>query len=265
MMQVEPRTGLSTLGAWTVALFLLLPVLVVIPVSFTPERYLSLPGSTWSLRHYESLVADGVWLASVKDSLIVGVAATVLAVLLGTAGAIGCWRISSRLSELLRFLMLLPIIVPPVVHALGFYRAWVAFGLIDTHAGLIAAHAVKGIPYVMITVSAALADFDLSLERAARSLGASPATILGRVVIPIVRPGILAGAALAFITSWDELVVNLFITSRGVVTLPRRIWEGVQDNISPSVAAVATILIALTTLAALAITLRRARRVEPGG
>lgn len=256
-MEDDRRIRLSTLGAWTVALFLLLPVLVVIPVSFTPERYLSLPGSTWSLRHYQALSADGLWLGSFVDSLIVALAATALAICLGTAAAIGCWRLSSRLSEVFRYLMLFPLIVPPVVHALGFYRAWVDFGLIDTHAGLIAAHTMKGMPYVTITVSAALADFDLSLERAARSLGATPGRILREVILPIVRPGILAGGALAFITSWDELVVNLFITSRGVVTLPRRIWEGVQDNVSPSVAAVATLLILATAVTTIVVTLRR--------
>jgi putative spermidine/putrescine transport system permease protein len=236
---------------WVVLLFLLLPVTMVIPVSFTPQRYLSLPGAEWSLRHYQTLLTDPTWIRSIRDSLVVAVAATAIAVVMGAACAIGCWRLSTRLSEAVRILMLAPIIVPTIVHALGFYQAWVQFGLIDTYAGLIAAHAVKGAPYVVIAVSASLANVDLRLEQAARNLGASVWQTLGRVIVPSAKPGILAGGVFAFITSWDELVVNLFITSRNVYTLPRKIWDGIQDNINPAVAAVATVLIVLTFLATL--------------
>jgi putative spermidine/putrescine transport system permease protein len=239
------------LGAWIVLLFLVLPITIVVPVSFTPQRYISLPGAELSLRHYETLVTDPTWARSVGDSLIVALSAAALAVLLGSACAIGCWRLSTRLSDAIRMVMLAPMIVPAIVHALGFYQAWVGFGLIDTYAGLILAHAMKGTPYVVITVSAALANVDLRLEQAARNLGASVWQTLRRVIVPCAMPGILAGALFAFMTSWDEIVVNLFVTSRNVYTLPRKIWDGIQDNVSPSVAAVATILIALT-LAALA-------------
>jgi putative spermidine/putrescine transport system permease protein len=190
---------------------------------------------------------------------VVAVGATVLAVSLGTICAIGCWRLSTRLSEAIRVLMLLPIIVPSIVHALGFYQVWVQFGIIDTYIGLILAHGMKGLPYVVIAVSAALANFDLRLEQAARNLGASVWEALWHVVLPSVRPGVLAGAVFAFITSWDELVVNLFITSRGVYTLPRKIWDGIQDNINPAVAAVATILV-LVTLAGILVHLYLERR-----
>lgn len=244
--------GPAVFTTWIVLLFLLLPVTMVVPVSFTPQRYLSLPGAEWSLRHYGTLITDPSWLRSIRDSLLVAVVSTAIAVGLGTACAIGCWRISTRLSEAIRILMLAPIIVPTIVHALGFYQAWVQFGLIDTYAGLIAAHAVKGAPYVVIAVSASLANLDLRLEQAARNLGASVRQTLWRVIVPNARPGMLAGAVFAFITSWDELVVNLFITSRNVYTLPRKIWDGIQDNINPAVAAVATVLIALTFLATLA-------------
>jgi putative spermidine/putrescine transport system permease protein len=244
--QRSPGFRLTVFSAWIGLLFLLLPVAVVVPVSFTPERYLSLPGSEWSLRHYEAIITDASWRGSILDSAIVAVFATALAVFLGTICAIGCWRLSTRLSEFIRVLMLAPIIVPSIVHALGFYQAWVQFGLIDTHAGLILAHAMKGLPYVVIAVSAALANFDLRLEQAARNLGATIWQALWQVVLPSIRPGVLAGAVFAFITSWDELVVNLFITSRRVYTLPRKIWDGIQDNINPAVAAVATVLIVVT-------------------
>ena len=245
----------STFIAWVGLLFLILPVVVVVPVSFTPNRYLSLPVDGWSLRHYQALILEPAWRNSFVDSVIVATAATAIAVALGTLAAVGCWRISSRLIELIRFLMLAPIIVPSIVHALGFYQAWVQIGLIDSYPGMIVAHAMKGLPYVVISVSAVLANFDLKLEQAARNLGATVTQALWRVVVPVIRPGILAGAVFAFITSWDELVVTMFISARRVYTLPRKIWDGIQDNISPSVAAMATVLI-LITLAGIVLHLR---------
>ena len=250
MMETGRSGGfrVTVFGAWLAVLFLTLPLLIVVPVSFTPERYLSLPGAHWSLRHYATLIEDPTWLRSVRDSLVVACGATAIAIVFGTMVAIGCWRISSRLSEAVRMLMLAPMIVPTIVHALGFYQGWVQFGLIDTYAGLILAHAIKGIPYVVITVSAALANVDLRLEQAARNLGASVQQTLRMVIVPAARPGILAGGVFAFAISWDELVVNLFITSRNVYTLPRKIWDGIQDNINPAVAAVATLLILITVI-----------------
>jgi putative spermidine/putrescine transport system permease protein len=251
MMEVSPSRGfrITVFGAWLAVLFLTLPLVVVFPVSVTPNRYLSLPGSHWSLRHYATLVTDPTWLDSIRDSLVIGVGSTMIAVALGTMTAIGCWRLSSRLSEAVRMLMLAPMIVPSIVHALGFYQVWAEFGLLDTYLGVIIAHAMKGAPYVVISVSAALANVDLKLEQAARSLGANVAQALLKVIIPAARPGVLAGAVFAFALSWDELVVNLFITSRNVYTLPRKIWDGIQDNISPAVAAVAAAMIVLTLAA----------------
>ncbi len=250
----------TVFGAWVTVLFLTLPLVIVVPVSFTPERYLSLPGTQWSLRHYRALLEDPAWVRSIRDSLIVASGSTLIAVILGTLVAVGCWRISSRLSEFVRMLMLAPMIVPSIVHALGFYQGWVQFGLIDTYSGLILAHAMKGMPYVVVTVSAALANVDLKLEQAARNLGATILQTLRMVIVPAARPGILAGAVFAFAISWDELVVNLFITSRNVYTLPRKIWDGIQDNINPAVAAVATLMIVFTVLVMVARTLARSAR-----
>jgi putative spermidine/putrescine transport system permease protein len=232
--------------AWTAVLFLALPMLVVFPVSLTPERYLSLPHGAISARHYLALINDPSWINSILHSVIVASCAAVLAILCGTSCAVGCWRIASRWSELARALMLAPMIVPTIVHALGFYRVWTELGLLDTFPGLIIAHAVKGMPYVVITVSASLANFDPRLEQAARNLGASLQQTIRYVIVPSIIPGILAGGFFAFILSWDEIVVTLFITSRHVYTLPRRIWDGIQDNIDPTVGAVASLLIVIT-------------------
>jgi putative spermidine/putrescine transport system permease protein len=253
-------SGSLVFVTWLGLLFLLLPLVVIVPVSFTPHRYLSLPSDTWSLRHYQALISDAGWRASAIDSLIVAVGASALATFLGASCAIGCWRISTRLSEFIRLLMLAPIIVPSIVHALGFYRAWIEFGLYNTYQGLIIAHAMKGIPYVVICVSAALTNFDLRLEQAARNLGASSGQAIRWVVLPSIMPGVVAGAGLAFFASWDELVVNLFVVSRRVTTLPRKIWISIQDNIDPAVAAVATLLTMLTLVVIVA-HLARVRRM----
>ena len=243
----EFRVALALAGL--VLLFLVLPLLVILPVSVTPHRYLSLPDGDWSLRHYADLILDAGWRDSARDSLIVAFAASALAVLLGTACAIGCWRLSTRTTEAIRYLMLAPMIVPPIVHAIGMYRVWAEFGLLDTYTGLILAHAMKGIPFVVISVSAALANLDPRLEQAARNLGAAPFAAVRHVILPNIRPGLLAGWVFAFAISWDEIVVALFLTSRAVYTLPRKIWDGIQDNISPSVASAGVVLIAATGLA----------------
>lgn len=250
--------SLKRIVAWLAAAFLLLPVLVIIPISFTPERYLSLPKGAISLRHYESLVTDGRWSKSIVDSLIVGLGATVLATVLGVAFAVGAWRLGVPLAKRLRLLLLAPIIVPPIVHAVAFYRAWATLGLLDTYLGLILIHAMKGLPFVVLTVAGTLANVDPRLEQAARSLGANARQAMSWVILPQIRAGIVAGAAFAFITSWDETIVALFVTSRAVTTLPRRIWEGLADNIDPAIAALGTVMIVLTFVAVAITTARSA-------
>jgi putative spermidine/putrescine transport system permease protein len=264
MMELAPTRSfrITTFGAWLAILFLTLPFVVVFPVSLTPNRYLSLPDGQWSLRHYATLIDDPTWLLSIRDSLIVALGSTLMALLLGTMTALSCWRLSSRLSEAVRMAMLAPMIVPSIVHALGFYQVWAKLGLLDTYLGVIIAHAMKATPYVVISVSAALANVDFWLEQAARNLGATTLQALRKVILPAAKPGLIAGAVFAFALSWDELVVNLFISSRGVYTLPRKIWDGIQDNVNPAIAAVASLLITLTIAAMILRTLLARRRVR---
>lgn len=244
--RVDWRHGSVLAMAWTALLFLVMPMFVIVPVSLTPHRYLSLPDDEISFRHFVNMFTNEAWLSSIGDSLIVAISATVVAVLLGTLCAIGCWRLATRGSEMVRMLMLTPIIVPPIVHALGFYKVWVDLGLLDSYLGVILAHVLIGMPFVVITVSAALVNFDVQLEQAARNLGASMAQTVRMVIIPSIMPGVISGAIFAFIMSWDEIVVVLFITSRAVYTLPRKMWDGIQENYDPTIAAVATVLILVT-------------------
>ncbi len=244
----RPKLELTRVVAWLTVCFLVVPILIVIPVSFTSKRYLSWPGTDWSLRHYEVLVGEGGWLNSIGDSMIVATCAAVLAVILGTLFAVGHWRLSNRVTKNLRLLMLLPMIVPPIVHAVAFYQAWSVLGLLDTYPGLILVHTMKALPFVVLSVMASLVNLDPRLEQASRSLGATSRQTLYFVLLPQVRPGMLAGAIFAFITSWDEIIVAIFITSREVYTLPKRIWDGIFDNIDPAIASLGTIMILLTLI-----------------
>ncbi|MDW6024736.1 ABC transporter permease [Mesorhizobium sp. BAC0120] len=245
--------------AWSALLFLMAPIFVVVPVSLTPTSFLSFPTEGLSLRHYQQLFQDPAWYRSMGQSVIIGLCSTVLATAVGTAAAIGALRLGGTLAMTTRVLALLPLIVPPVVSALALYRSWVLLGLFDSWAGTILAHAILGVPYVFITVSAALSRLDPSIAMAARNLGAGWARTQLQIVLPNIRSGVFAGAVFAFITSWDELVVTLFITSRGIFTLPRRMWDGIRENISPTIAAVATILILFSILLLLAMRLIRGR------
>jgi len=246
--------------AWSVLLFLLLPITIIIPISLTDQRFLSLPQAGISFQHYATFFTSPRWLEATGQSLVIALFSTLLALGSGTLCAIGCWRISSRLSELVRALMLLPIIVPSIVYALGIFRLWIRLGLLDTYTGVILVHAVTGIPYVVITVSAALAGFDPRLEQAARGMGASLAQTLAWVIIPRILPGVLSGAIFAFVHSWDEAVLILFIASRALFTLPRRMWDGINENLDPVIAVAACVMIALSLLMLAAdLALRRRR------
>lgn len=240
------RHGLVIGFGWLVMAYLVIPMLVVFPVSLTDQYYLSMPKDELSFAHYAKFFSGEDWLPSLLQSLVVGALAATLATILGTLCAIGCWRIATPAAEFVRLIMLTPIIVPAIVHALALYRVWIDLNLLDTYAGVVLAHTLIGIPYVVITVSASLANFDPKLEKAARSLGASLGQTVRHVIAPAILPGMLSGGVIAFAISFDDIVIVLFITSRQIFTLPKRIWNGIQDHLDPTVAVVASILIIAT-------------------
>jgi putative spermidine/putrescine transport system permease protein len=233
-------------AAWCFVALLVIPILVAFPVSLTPHAYLSMPQDEVSFRHYRQIFEDEEWRVSMAQSLVVAVASSAIAVLLGTLSAIGLWKISSRASEAVRMFLLLPMIVPPIVSALAFYKVWADLRMLDSYVGLVIAHAVLTVPYVVVTVSASLSTLGRTIELAARNLGANTWQTLWHVILPSIRTGIASGALFAFILSWDELVVTLFISGRAIVTLPRRMWDGIRDNVNPSIAAVSSVFILLT-------------------
>lgn len=256
--------ALNRTGAWLVLLFLVLPALVAIPVSLTPKRFLSMPKGDYSIRHFEHLFTSPEWLSSFAQSGIIAASTSILATVFGTLCAIGLWRVTSRFGEVVRAFLLLPLIIPQIISAMAFYRLFVPLGILDSYAGLILAHTVLATPMVLITVSASLANFDPKLEQASRNLGATGWTTMRRVILPSIRPGVFAGALFAFILSWDEIVVTLFISKFSVYTLPRRMWNGIRENTDPTVAAAAVVLIAVT-LIAFAISAVLARRRAQAG
>jgi putative spermidine/putrescine transport system permease protein len=232
--------------AWTVLLYLFLPIFIAAPISLNPDRYLLMPRGEFSLRHYETLFTSPKWLSSIWQSIVIAVSATFIAVITGSLAAVGIWRLASRLGETMRAFILLPMIVPSIVSGLVFFRIFVDLGLLDSLPGVILAHAVLAAPYVVITVSTSLAGFDLKLEQASRNLGASMRQTIRYVILPNIMPGVLSGAVFAFILSWDEIVVTLFISKLNVFTVPRRMWDGVREQADPTIAACATTLILIT-------------------
>ncbi|KVC18289.1 polyamine ABC transporter permease, partial [Burkholderia pseudomultivorans] len=242
--------------AWYVALrvlvvltllYLILPVLAIVPLSFSSSTFLVYPIPGFSTRWYENLIASDEWRMAAKNSFIVAPSATVVATVLGTLAAIGLTKADFRGKGLLMAVLLSPMIVPVVVVGVGMYLFFAPLGLANTYTGLIAAHAALGVPFVVTTVAATLQGFNHNLVRASLSLGANPVTTFFRVTLPVIAPGVMSGALFAFATSFDEVVVTLFLAGADQTTLPRQMFTGIRENISPTIAALATILIIFST------------------
>jgi putative spermidine/putrescine transport system permease protein len=208
--------------------------------------------------------ANAQWIRAAKNSIIIGVFSTIVATVLGTLAALGLARPEMPFRRTIMAILLSPMIVPIIITATGLFFFYSATGLSGTYAGLILAHAVLGIPFVIITVTATLVGFDRSLSRAAASLGAAPATSFFRVTMPLILPGVVSGALFAFVTSFDEVVVVLFIAGPEQQTIPRQMWNGIREQLSPSILAVATILVAVSValLAVIELLRRRSERLR---
>lgn len=245
--------------------FLVLPLIVIVPLSFNAEPYftftremLTLRPEAFSLRWYRDIGANPQWLLAMKNSLIVGFFATLLSVVLGTAAAVGLDRPRFPGKTLIMSMLISPIVVPIIISAVGMFFFYSSIHLGQTLAGLVLAHTVLGSPFVVITVSAALAQLDPALPRAAANLGASPLRAFLRVTAPQIAPGIFAGGLFAFATSFDEVVVVLLLAGFEQRTIPRQMWAGLNEQISPTILAVATLLILFSV--ALIITAELLRR-----
>lgn len=241
--------------AGLVAVFLLLPLLAVVPISFTPARFLTMPKGELSLIHYRELIDNPDWGRSILLSLRIGIVSSAVATTLALAFALGIWMFQPRFSALLVGIVLLPMIVPPVVSAMTLYFFLTALSQAsslvgyDTWLGVTLAHVVMIVPFAVVLILVALAQVDRRIDLAARGLGAGVSQRAFRIILPNIRFGVLTAALLAFVLSWEEIGVTLFITSVNAITLPRMMWMGVHDNIDPAIAAISVVLIVITTLA----------------
>jgi putative spermidine/putrescine transport system permease protein len=232
-------------GAAAVA-FLLAPLVTILPLAFTSSVFLSYPIPSFSLKWFDELVTADAWRRSIANSLIIGGGTTAFATVLGTLAALGL-RSRVVFGGPLRTLFLLPLVVPAVVLGVGMQSLFVPLGLANTYAGVVVAHTVVSVPFVLVSVSAALDGIDRRIEYAALSLGAPPRTVFRRITLPLALPGILSGAVFAFATSLDEVVLTLFVAGPNQRTLARQMFSTIRENISPTIAA-ATYVIILGTL-----------------
>ena len=256
------RLGRYGLNAYCIAgfVFLVAPILVIVPLSFNAEPYftftegmLRLDPDAYSLRWYNAIIDDESWSRALVNSLIIGAAATILATTLGTLAALGLASPAMPGRSLITAVLISPMITPIIIVAVGVFFFYSGLGLGQTHVGLILAHAALGAPFVVITVTATLAGFDRTLLRAAASLGAGPMRRFFRVQLPLIAPGVFSGGLFAFAASFDEVVVVLFLGGLEQRTIPRQMWAGIREQISPAILALAVFLIVFAVLVLLTV------------
>ncbi|MCZ4352031.1 ABC transporter permease [Roseovarius aestuarii] len=226
-----------------VLLFLVMPTLLVIPMSFSDSRYLSFPPESWSLRWYRAYFSSAEWLQATAVSFKVAFLTMILATTTGTLASYGLHTTRARLGKYMMVLLTMPMIIPVILLAVGIFLTFAPVGLNSTIGGLVLAHTVLAIPLVMITVTAGLKNFDINQEMVARSMGASRPWAFLTVTLPQIRNSVLSGALLAFIISLDEVVIALLIAGGDKATLTRRMFLALRDEIDPTIAAISTLLI----------------------
>jgi putative spermidine/putrescine transport system permease protein len=242
-----------------VLLFLIAPILVIMPLSFNAEPYFTYPMPGLSTRWYDDFFTSDRWQLALQNSVFVACATTILATSLGTLAALGLSKANFPARNLVMGLLISPMIVPVVITAVGMYFFYAQMGLTNSFFGLILAHTALATPFVVITVTATLIGFDHTLTRAGASLGAPPPRVFFKVILPLILPGVISGALFAFVTSFDEVVVVLFLASPEQRTLPKQMFSGIREQISPTITAVATMLIIFSVILLTSVELLRRR------
>lgn len=251
--------------------FLIFPIIVIMPLSFNAEDFftftpkmLALDPAGYSLKHYQDFFTNPDWQQALWNSVRIAPVATLLATSFGTLAAIGLSQSHVPFKSVIMAILISPMIVPLIISAAGMYFFYSRIGLQGTYLGVVLAHAALGTPFVIITVTATLVGFDRSLTRAAASMGADPVRTFFKVQMPLILPGVISGALFAFITSFDEVVVVLFLGSASQKTLPWQMFTGLREQISPTILAVATILVVISVvlLTVLELLRRRSERLR---
>lgn len=242
-----PRVALSAFVV-LVFVYLLLPTFFVVPMSFSNQPYLSFPPPGWSLRWYEAMWNNGDWTHATLSSVLVGIPTAILSVVLGTLAALATLRGGLRWAAAASAIIVAPMMLPHVILAIGLYPLMLNLGLLRSYVGVVIGHTVVAMPLVFITVSAALRNYPEQLELAAMTCGANRWRTFRHVTLPLIRVGMISGAILAFASSFDELMLSLFLTGSTTRTLPRLIWEQLNFYLTPAIAAVATLMLAFSLL-----------------
>ena len=237
--------------------FLIAPLFVILPLSFNAEQYihfsskmLALDPEGFSLRWYEDMIygTKNPWGLATKNSLIIAFFATIGSTILGTVAALGLSSRHMPYKAAFMALLISPMIVPLIISGTAIFFFMEKVGLAATHSGIVLSHIILGTPFVVITVTATLSGFDHSVTRAAASLGSNPVNTFMKITLPLIMPGVISGALFAFVTSFDEVVVVLFLAGLENTTIPIQMWVGLREQLSPTIMAVATCLIVMSTL-----------------
>ncbi|MDC1280375.1 ABC transporter permease [Pelagibacteraceae bacterium] len=248
--------------------FLIAPLFVILPLSFNAEQYihfsekmLALDPDGFSLRWYKDMIwgTKNPWGLATKNSLIIAFFATIGATVLGTVAALGLSSRHMPYKAAFMALLISPMIVPLIISGTAIFFFMAKVGLAATHTGIILSHIILGTPFVVITVTATLSGFDHSVTRAAASLGSNPVNTFMKVTLPLITPGVISGALFAFVTSFDEVIVVLFLAGLENTTIPIQMWVGLREQLSPTILAVATCLIIMSTLILVSAELLRRR------
>lgn len=251
--------GLAAVGLT----FLITPLIMLVPLSIDPSPFIRFPPTGFTLAWYQEYFASAAWIESTLLSLRVAIGASLIATVTGTLAAIAIVRGQFPGRQAISLLLLSPILLPLIVVAIAIYGVYAALQLVGKPTGLMLAHAVLGIPFVLLNVVAALQAVPKSYEEAGLSLGAHPAVVLTRVTLPLIWRGIAAGAVFAFVTSFDEVVIAMFLSGTTAITLPKRMFDGIFYDLKPTLAAISVILVIFNVVLALAgLTLAKAK---PGG
>lgn len=236
------------LAAATIMLLLVIPTFIVIPMSFSDSQYLEFPPSTWSWRWYDEYFSSSKWMRATVTSLQAGILTTLVATPLGTMAAYALFVSGHRAARALFMLLITPMIVPVILIAIGVFYVYGRVGLNNTITGLVLAHTAMATPLVMIVITAALRSYDLNQERVARSLGASRSKAFFTITLPQIKFSVVTAALLSFLTSFDEVIIAIFVSGGNNATLTKHMFAALRDFIDPTIAAISTIMVIISSV-----------------